>query len=351
MKVDYYLNEESKENLYCRISDGTEQVSFSMGYEVDPATWNYDDGELELDDLYYNTLRLYKKYLTEQYEESKDKGQYETFVQLQKEAQRLTQESGIDGIVEMMFNYFNNEQDIPFYKDFVQAFEKFSKLEKGDYKVEVIDNMLHFHTHDEKVFEMDTLAGLTSRLKNSIDKLWYDDIVMSTDVDIWNEIYADPGIEKHVFLPVMLKEWELYWEKEFKNYIERFEEDGEEQKPVVMNDLELSKQESWRRFQVFMECYNDTPDIIQLAYNLDTLDIFPLAVISMVQIFDAEQCYSEYCDLEFCEENGWEFIFKDEDDDFDEEDDVFDEDDEEDEDDEDEDDDEIPFFYIREYEI
>ena len=335
MKVDYYLNEEEKENLYCRISDGAEQVSFSMGYEVDPATWDADKGALDWEDIHYDTLRLYKKYLTEQYEEFKDEVKNEIFVQVKEEAEQLTQESGIAGIEEMMFDYFNSKHDVPKYKDFIQAFEKFSKLKKGDYKVEVIDNMLHFILNDEKVYEIDTSAGLTSRLKSSVDNRYYDDFSITTDVNIWNEIYIDPSIEKHVFMPVMLREWELYWIKEFNNYNEHVEE---ENKAMVMNNLKQSKKESWRRFQVFMACYDDTVNIIQLAYDLDMTELFPIAVISMLHIFKAEDCYSEYCELEFYEENGWDSIYLNEDD----------EDDEDDDDDFDDYDDESPIFYIRE---
>ena len=375
MKVDYYLNEEEKENLYCRISDGAEQVSFSMGYAVDPATWDADKGELDWEDMHYYTLRLYKKYLIEQHEQSKNEGKDKPFVQLKEEAQQLIQESGIAGIVEMMFDY-NSDQDVPKYKDFIRAFEKFSKLKKSDYKVEVFDNMLRFHLNDGKAFEIDTYAGLTSRLKNCVDNHYYDDLAIASDVSIWNEIFIDLSIEKHVFMPVMLSEWELYWAKKIECFAEHFEE---EKKALAMKNLEQSKNESWHRFQVFMACYDDTAEIIRFAYDLKLTEFFPLAVISMLRIFKAEDCYSEYCDLEFCEENGWDSFYinenddddafdedddeDDDDDDFDEDNDDFDEDDDDfDEDDDDEDDDDFDddfddfdderhFFYIRESEI
>ena len=80
------------------------------------------------------------------------------------------------------------------------------------------------------------------------------------------------------------------------------------------NHLDKSKERSWRQFQIFSESYNDVGDIIKYAYALDDMDIYPLAVVSMMNIFDADVCYLEYCEYEF-ETGDWESICVEDEDD------------------------------------
>jgi hypothetical protein len=64
MKIVYYLNEGRKKNLYCRISDGTERVTFSLEYTVELEKWNAKKNEVDFEDFHYFTLRNFKDYLT-----------------------------------------------------------------------------------------------------------------------------------------------------------------------------------------------------------------------------------------------------------------------------------------------
>lgn len=68
------------------------------------------------------------------------------------------------------------------------------------------------------------------------------------------------------------------------------------------------KERSWREMQVFMECYSDAGDIIKLAWEIDNMCIYPITVISMLEIFNANVCYEEYCEYEFEQSNTWESI-------------------------------------------
>jgi SH3-like domain-containing protein len=104
----------------------------------------------------------------------------------------------------------------------------------------------------------------------------------------------------------MLNEWEMYWENKYDNI---------RNSVGKTNHLDELKQQSWRQFQVFMECYNDTADIIELADNIDDMKLYPMAVLTMLHIFNAETCYEEYCKLEFEETNGWTTICLNEDED------------------------------------
>jgi hypothetical protein len=317
MNIAYYLNEERKKNLYCRISDGAECITFSMEYSVDAEKWNEKKGEVDFEDTHYFTLTRFKEYLTKKYCELKNEGKDNILARLKNEALSVTQDFGINGVAEKMFDYFNSGQNFPKYKDFIQAFEKFSKLKENDYKVKMIGNIIHFHTEDN-IYEMDTDEGLIARLKKIIEKRSYDEICTETDENIWSEIYIDAGIEKHIFLPKMLNEWEIYWNTLYENI----------QKSVGKTDhLDKMKQTSWREFQVFMECYDGHGDTIELAFEIDENGLYPISVITMMNIFDADICYNEYCEHEFYGNGEWESVSLDDDKD------------------------DCPVFYIRPYEF
>ncbi|MDR1895629.1 MAG: hypothetical protein LBR10_02430 [Prevotellaceae bacterium] len=304
MKIAYYLNEGRKKNLYCRISDGAERVTFSMEYSVDAEKWNEKKGEVDFEDTHYFTLIQFKEYLTKKYYELKSEGKDDVLARLKNEALSFTQDAGINGVTEKMFDYFNSEQNFPKYKDFIQAFEKFSKLKENDYKVETIDNIIRFHTKD-KIYEMDTDEGLTARLKDFIERRAYDEICTETDRSIWSEIYIDADIEKHVFLPKMFNEWKIYWNTLYKNIRESVG------KTDHLNEM---KQTSWREFQIFMECYDGHGDAIKLAFEINQDELYPIAVIATMKIFDADTCYTEYCEHEFFGGGKWESVSLDDED-------------------------------------
>lgn len=301
MKITYYLNEGRKKNLYCRISDAAEKVTFSMGYAVEPKMWNGQKGELSIDDIHSFTLDTFKKYLMQKYHEYKTEGKTDILTRLKNEALFLTDESGIDGIERKFFDDANSENNIPKYDDFVRAFSVYSKLPREQFKVQVMSNSIYFHTKDT-VYEMDTYEGKALSLKFLVENKNYDEICIETNVNIWSEIYLDGGIEKHEFLPAMLKQWENYWNDEYQ---ETKELTGK------TNQLDIHKESSWRQFQVYMACCDNGVDVINLAYSIDEFILYPISVFAMLEKFDPECCYSEYCDLEF---NGkdWETIVLDE---------------------------------------
>ena len=97
----------------------------------------------------------------------------------------------------------------------------------------------------------------------------------------------------------MLLQWETYWSEEYtdiKREVGRTEH------------LDELKAASWRAMQVFMECYNDTANIIDLAVEIDDFRLYPLAVLSMLKIYDDETCFDEYCEYEFEQSEDWESI-------------------------------------------
>lgn len=147
---------------------------------------------------------------------------------------------------------------------------------------------------------MSTYKSLTLQLKSFIENYSYDEIYTETSEYIWGEIYSDAGIEKSKFIPVMQNELEQYWKT---LYVKIKKETGQNK------HLDESREESWRMFKSFIDLYNDTGNIIELAYNFDDMVLYPIAVISMMKIFNADVCYEEYCELEFYTSNEWKSIY------------------------------------------
>jgi len=313
MKISYYLNESRNKNLYCRISESTERVTFSLNYYVDQKKWNEKKEVLDFEDEHHFTLIDFKHYLTKKYHELKNEGKDNVLTRLKNEALLFSKNDGLDGIAEKLFDHLNKGSNIPKYNEFISAFEKLHRSKKGDYKVETLDTVIHFHV-EKKIYEMDTYEGLICRLKSFIENKSYDEIYTETNESIWGEIYTDAGIKKHLFLPKMLTNWKIYWNDEYRDVKESVG------KTDHLNEL---KDRSWREFQVFMECYNDAGDVIELAYELSEDELYPLSVITMMQILDQDACCEEYCELEF---NDWESVLIDDKED-------------------------SPVFYVRQYEF
>lgn len=304
MKVAYYLNEGRKKNLYCRISDGSQRVSFSLAYTIEKEFWNSTKEESTYEDPYHYTLGNFKEYLIKRYHELKSEGKEDILDRLKIEAETYIDGSGIEGIARKMFDMENEADKIAKYDWFIEAFEKYSGLKKGDYTAKAVGNGIYFQTKEGNSFEMDTYAGLKANLKYYVKNNSLDEIQMMTDQAIWSEIYVDCPIEKHVFLPKMLGIWEKHWNEVYNDI----------KKSLGKTDhLEPMKAESWRQFQVFMECYDSATDIIGLAYDIEELEIYPMAVIAMLKILNAKVCYSEYCESEFYGKGEWESIDLDED--------------------------------------
>ena len=302
MVITYYLNGEEEENLYCRIEDETGSVSFSLGYTVDEDEWDEENEDLSPDDSYFYSLVSFKTYLEERYDTLRIEGQTDVLDLIKGEVERIVEESGIQGIARSMFDNENGHDGIPAYDKFITAFEKFSGLDAEEYEALVIDNTLEFGTAEGDDFQMDTVAGLKSRLRSFVEKRSYVELGTMTSKFIWSKIYNEAGgIEKHILLPEMLQEWEMFWDNEY----EELKNTGSD-----TANFEKAKEKSWRQFQVFMACYSDSVDIIQLAFEIDDMELYPMIVTTMLRIFDAEVCYEEYCEAEFSGDD-WETVESD----------------------------------------
>lgn len=288
MTITFYLNNERKQNLYCRISEGKERAVFSLGYKVDSKDWNKAKEELVWNDPHHHTLVNLKKYLSELSEEMRAQGKSDIPNRIKNTLSDITKTDGISGIDRILFNKKKSE-GVPEYDSFVKAFEKFSKLKKGKYNVEVLDNQIWFHTEDI-CYIGHTYEGLTAELKEMVDNRWYDELY-HTDFSAWNDVLTDPGITRGNMYRELFKEWRIFWSDKYRDIKES----------VGKTDhLDAMKEDSWRALQVFMECYSESTTPLQDADNLD-MDLCACLILAMLNVYDKDTCYTEYCESHFAD--------------------------------------------------
>ncbi|MES2478482.1 MAG: DUF4365 domain-containing protein [Bacteroidota bacterium] len=314
LTIYYSKSHEKKDTIIINIEYGKNTVTLDLSYKPKRKEWDREKSFLSWESQYHYSLIDFKRYIHLLFD-TMNKNVL-SFNKLVSEIKSIIN-NNIENVQEFIFNYNNRENDVPQYSDFLKAFELRSKLTRKQYEAQALDYIINIKTRKGN-FEISSYQSLTEYLKNYIDDYSYSEIYTQTDKHIWSEIYIDAGIEKSKFIPVMQNELERYWRtlyKRIKDEIGRTEH------------LDKSKDESWRMFKTFIDLYNDSESIIELAYDFDEMVLYPIAVISMMQIFNADVCYGEYCELEFNTGKEWKSICID--------DESWD----------------APFFYIRPYEI
>lgn len=294
--IIYFINSnETNKSIHINLEYKKNIISLDLFYKPKQNEWNKEKSFLTWECQYHYSLIDFKKYIQLLFEaENKSKL---TINKLGAEIKSIINDS-IENVQEFIFDYNNKDNNVPKYSDFLKAFELHCSLTRRQYEVQALGSIIHFKTK-KGTLEISCYESLIEHLKSYIDNYSYDEIYTETNVHIWSEIYIDAGIEKSIFIPVMQSELERYWRtlyKRIKEEIGRTEH------------LEERKEESWRMFKSFIDLYDDSGNIIGLAYNFDDMVLYPIAVISMMKIFNADVCYGEYCELEFNDGIEWESI-------------------------------------------
>lgn len=286
MKIAYYLSRAGKNNLYCRISEGPERVSFPLGHTILPREWNpAQEQELPTEPYYFMLINL-NNYLITKYRELKNMEPTGVLARLKTNIEAIVVTSGIENIPQTIKVPF--QESIPDYDSFFNAFERHTGLIKGDYRSTVNADSVDFQTKNGVVYTLDTYEGLTHRLRTFTRDRSYENISQMTSYVIWREVFEDIRLNKHCLFPTLLEEWELYWKSQ----------------PLYSDKL---KAESRRRLQVLMADDNAANDWIGRAYEIDKAVLFPLVVISLLNLYIPDSFFTNYCHIEFSGEE-WEGI-------------------------------------------
>lgn len=301
LKFSYSINKQKKGSLFMTIQSSSESFSFSLCYKPKNIDWDQGNAKLNWEDPYYYSLLNFEQYLLRSYKILYLDNKGKPLSRLVNTIQQYI-DDGIEKIAAFIFDHQNEASGIPKYNEFCHAFERYSGLTKNQYKTQAIDYILNFYTNNGDCFEMNTYEGKTALLKDFINRRSYDEIYTETDENIWSEIYMDIGIEKSKFVPIMFRKWEAYW----ADLYHEVAKEGEN-----TNHLYEMKEASLQQLNLFFDNYNETGDIIVLAYDFDESVMYPLAVLTMVTIFGADICYEKYCELEFFTNGEWESIRSD----------------------------------------
>jgi hypothetical protein len=294
--IIYFSNSHrSKDTLHLNIEYKKDIITLDLFYKVKQKEWDREKSFLAWESQYHYSLLDFKKYIQQLFDTT-NKSKL-TFKKLGTDIDVIIN-GNIENVQAFIFDYNNKDNNIPKYLDFIKAFELHSKLKRGLYEAKSLGSLILFKTKKE-IFEVSSYESLTVHLKSYIENYSYDEIYTETKEYIWSEIYIDAGIEKLKFIPVMQNELERYWQTLY-NRIK--EEIGHTE------HLNESKEISWRMFKSFIELYDSVGSVIELAYNFDDMVLYPIAVISMMKIFNADVCYEEYCELEFYATDEWESI-------------------------------------------
>lgn len=295
-KPFFTVRNHNKEGLQVFINFNQQSKQISLNYIPSKSDWDNSKQELKWNHPYYFTVTDIEKYISFFIEE-------EFYAQAINNIEFQIENGGIKKLSEFLFDWNNRNNDVPKYAFFIEAFEHFLKENNEDvktYELQTVGEVIYFRV-DDKEYIMNTYEGKTEELKYLIENKAYEEIYTMTNENIWSEIYLDVGIEKAKFIPEMHNLWERYWD----DLYERIRKEVGSTK-----HLDKSKERSWRQFQIFSESYKEIGDIIKYAYALDDMILYPIAVVAMMNIFNAEVCYEEYCEYEFYT-GEWESIYTD----------------------------------------
>lgn len=304
MTIAFYLNNERKQNLYCRISDGQERAIFSLGCRLDSENWNKAADEPIWNSPRYHTIRNLKEYLRSLAEDMQEKNETAIPQKIKSIVSQIVKSEGIEGIDRHLFNKMKSK-GVPEYDVFMRAFERFCKVKKGQYSVEVLDDQMWFYS-DKGNYIAHTYEGLQAELNDNISRKSYDELYAS-DLSAWNFVLLDggfgPGIGKAEMYRQLFIEWKIYWAQKY----------DEIPKSVGRtNHLDPLKEDSWRALQVFMEGYEESETPMHDADDLD-MDLCACLILAMLKIYDKDTCLEEYCEYHFtdwhCEEIDDQFIY------------------------------------------
>ena len=276
----------------------------SFNYQIDlrhtPKKKNWDTKKYNLEhtDPYYFCIERLIRYIKSEFDIGYKKNYKAKLTKIISTIESWISARGLNKVSEIFFDLDNDNNNVPKYNEFVSAFEFYIKNKKTKYEAQILGSSIIFMTKD-KNYRMDTYQGQCAEIKSYIKNNSYDEIALMTEEWIWSEVYIDAGIEKHEFMPVLLKKWEQYWDEKYE----------EIQKEIgKTSHLDEFKDKSWRIILAFSEAYENCGNIIELANNFDEETLYPLAILSMLDIFNLECCLDEYCELTFYHGNEWESI-------------------------------------------
>jgi hypothetical protein len=116
----------------------------------------------------------------------------------------------------------------------------------------------------------------------------YEDIYIQTEATCWEDVYSDTGINKGEFIPKLYFNWKMFWEDKIIKH--------KNNKDYIIQE----RDDSWKDLQVLIAMYDFIDSPLEFALEVDDINLHPICVVTMLEIFDLETCLEEY--MEYMED-------------------------------------------------
>lgn len=300
MKMVFYLNENRQKNLYCRVSDGKERFTISLGRTVDTNIWDEQSGmpKASADFDLSDDLQEYRKYLEEKYHELKLDGKIPVLPLLKNEALKLLEDDSEDNASEWreIRVKLHDLKHIHPAENYIKAFLKFSGAKRKDIQYKPLSGHMLI-LYEDTTYMISHSGDFKEQYKHYFESSSYDEIYTATPAQLWDFFLTEINpMEADELTTEIYGEWRVYWQ-EMKERIR-----GGEQR------YERMKTESFRDLQVFFQTLQVNPVYaVKNASAINDIELLPLIAMAVYNSYEDKNEFYDEC-ITFLTDYGEDYL-------------------------------------------
>ncbi len=301
MKISYYLNKGRKKNLYCRLSEGNQRITFSLKHNIEIEHWDENCSYVVYNYQYYYTLLELKRHIKKRYKklnpkddplELKDPLHQTKFNIIREELENMIDSEGLESINKLFWNKKAERNNFENYELFIKAIEKASGHKRDQLKILALDHCMQYSTPEGSTFEIVTNNSHSSFLNHMLKEYSYDEIYTETWEQIW-EVVLDDEYDKDKFVAEFYRQWTKFWEYKQDRY--GYTSTTERHRLDSMTQLNL----------IINLCSSE--NLFDLIVKQNDIDLYSVYIVTMLHIYNPEECFNEYNDLYFNDGFIWDW--------------------------------------------
>jgi hypothetical protein len=301
MKVVFFLNEGRQKNLYCRVSDGKERFTISLGKTIESKDWDNEEGMPKSSsdiDIYFG-LKEFKEYLEKKYYELKANSKLEDVLTvLKKEAAKLFSTTD-DSTEEHWDNARAKLHDIKHQhpiKNYIDAFLKFSGANRKDIRHKPLDGHILIE-YEDITYMISHTDDFIEEYKHYFEKESYDEIYTQTPHELWDYLLKETtSLGADELIVEVYRAWRVYWRAQ------RDEVVGGERR------YEMMKNEAFQELQVLFQTINiDMSNAISNANSINDIGLIPVIAMALYNQYENKAEFYEEC-VSYITEYGEDYL-------------------------------------------
>jgi len=299
MKVAFYLSGTRKKNLYCRVSDGKERFTLSLGKNVEIDQWDQETESPKADFDLAEDLKGFKSYLEQKYHELKlNAKQSEVLPLLKAEAIKLfnnQNEPKEEDWIAARARLHDLKHAHP-AENYLKAFLKFSGAKMNEIKYKPIGGHM-LVLYEDTTYMISHGDDFKEDYKHYFEKESYDEIYTETPAQMWDHFLSEVcPFETDELMVELYRAWHIYWDKK------RDEIKGGEQR------YERFRTDAFRDLQIFFQTLQvNSAKAIENASSINDLQLIPLIAMTVYESYDDKDEFYAEC-VTFIEEYGSDYI-------------------------------------------